>query len=403
MLRINFNELNKELNLFENTNRILITCPLRVVPFLKIEVEKLGFQIVKETLTHVEISGSMKDAMTLNLMLRSAHRVLFFLDKFIANNPDELYKNFKNIQWENFISPDEYISISSAVEHPSINDTRFPNQKCKDAIVDRMRNKFGRRPDSGSKREGAVIYFYWKDNLCEVFFDTSGVTLSKRNYRKIPFLAPMQETLAAATLIAANWNGVGNFINPMCGSGTVAIEAALIASNICAGSLRDNFSFMHLKGFKEDDWNYIKKKYCNQTKKFEGKIIVTDIDSKAIFAAKQNAKNAGVEHLMEFQRCDFRDTKIPEGEGIVFMNPEYGERLGDEKKLESIYSAIGDFFKNKCQGYRGYVFTGNFNLAKKIGLRTNRKIPFFNGAIDCRLLEYELYSGSRKKKFLNEN
>ena len=391
------------MNIFEQNSRILITCPLRVVPILKTEVESLGFSITKETLTHVEILGTMQDAMTLNLLLRTAHRVLFFLDKFNAKNPDELYENFKKIHWENFISPDDYISISSAVEHPTINDSRYPNQKCKDAIVDRMRSKFGRRPDSGSKRQGALIYFYWKDNLCEVFFDTSGVSLSKRNYRKIPFLAPMQETLAAATLLTANWNGTGNFINPMCGSGTVAIEAALIAANICPGSLRENFAFMHLNGFNKSQWDSIKNQYCNQIKTFSGKIIATDISNKAIFAAKQNAKNAGVEHLIEFQRCDFRETQIPAGEGIVFLNPEYGERMGDEIKLENIYSAIGDFFKKNCQGYRGYVFTGNFNLAKKIGLRTSRKIPFFNGSIDCRLLEYELYSGSRKKKYSEQN
>jgi len=388
------------LNIFEQQSRILITCPLRVVPYLKIEIESLGYTVVAETLTHVEIFGSMNDAMIMNLLLRTAHRILFFVQKFIAKNPDELYSNFRKIHWEDYISPDSYISISSAVEHPSINDSRYPNQKCKDAIVDRMRSVFGRRPDSGSKREGALIYFYWKENVCQLFFDTSGVSLSKRNYRKLPFLAPMQETLAAATLLATNWKGIGNLINPMCGSGTIAIEAALIALNMCPGSLRNNFSFMHLIGFDKSNWDVIKKKFCNQKKNFTARIIATDISSQALFAAKQNAKNAGVDDIIEFHQCDFRDTIIPDGGGVVFLNPEYGERLGDENKLASIYSGIGDFFKNKCQGYTGYVFTGNFNLAKKIGLRTKQRIPFFNGSIDCRLLEYELYTGSKKNKFI---
>ncbi|MFA6025986.1 MAG: hypothetical protein WC727_06045 [Ignavibacteriaceae bacterium] len=385
------------MTLFEQTNKILISCPLRAVPFLKEEVLSLGFQIVAESLTHVEITGTMADTMLLNLSVRTAHRVLFYLNEFYAETPDELYRNFKKIKWEDYLSEDGYISVSSAVDHPMVNDSRFPNLKCKDAIVDRLRDIYGKRPDSGSERRGAMIYFYWKDNLCQVFFDTSGVTLAKRNYRKMPFLAPMQESLAATTLLAANWKGEGNFVNPMCGSGTLAIEAALIALHKAPGLFKDNFAFMHLKGYDDSVWQKIRSEIKNKSlKSFNGKIIATDISGEAIYAAKQNAKTAGVDHLIEFAQCDFRETEIPEGGGIVFLNPEYGERLGEELKLESVYKAIGDFFKQKCQGYTGYIFTGNFSLAKKIGLRTKRKIPLFNGTIDCRLLEFELYSGTKK-------
>ncbi len=385
------------MTLFEQTNKILISCPLRAVPFLKEEVLSLGFEIVAEALTHVEITGTMADTMLLNLSLRTAHRVLFYLDEFYAETPDELYRNFKKIKWEDYLSEDGYISVSSAVDHPLVNDSRFPNLKCKDAIVDRLRDIYGKRPDSGSERRGAMIYFYWKDNLCQVFFDTSGVTLAKRNYRKMPFLAPMQESLAATTLLAAKWKGEGNFVNPMCGSGTLAIEAALIALHKAPGLFKDNFAFMHLKGYDDSVWQKIRSEIkIKSLKNFNGRIIATDISGEAIYAAKQNAKTAGVDHLIEFAQCDFRETEIPEGGGIIFHNPEYGERLGEELKLESVYKAIGDFFKQKCQGYTGYIFTGNFSLAKKIGLRTKRKIPFFNGTIDCRLLEFELYSGTKK-------
>ncbi len=385
------------MNIFEKKSRIIINCPLRAVPFLREEVSELGFNIKSESQTHVEIFGSMQDVMFLNLSLRTAHRVLFYLDQFYAKNPDELYRNFKKITWEDYLFQDSYFSVSSAVSHPTINDTRFPNIKCKDAIVDRMREIYGKRPDSGSERKGAMIYFYWMENHCEVFFDTSGVSLSKRNYRKIPYLAPMQESLAATTLLAANWNGEGNFINPMCGSGTLAIEAALIALKKAPGLLKDNFAFMHLKGYDERIWRKIRSEVKTQSvNNFKGKIIASDISLEAINAAKQNAKTAGVDLLIEFSQCDFRETIIPDGSGIVFFNPEYGERLGEEKELEEVYESIGDFFKQKCTGYMGYVFTGNFNLAKKIGLKTKRKIPFFNGSIDCRLLEYELYSGTKK-------
>lgn len=385
------------MTIFDIQSKILINCPLRAVPFLKEEVLSLGFPVVSESLTHVEITGTMVDTMLLNLSLRTAHRVLFYLDEFYAETPDELYNNFLKIKWEDYLSEKGYISVSSAVDHPMVNDSRFPNLKCKDAIVDRLRDIYGKRPDSGSERRGAMIYFYWKDNLCQVFFDTSGVTLAKRNYRKMPFLAPMQESLAATTLLAANWKGEGNFVNPMCGSGTLAIEAALIALHKAPGLFKDNFAFMHLKGYDDSVWQKIRSEVKNKSlKNFNGKIIATDISSEAIFAAKQNAKTAGVDHLIEFAQCDFRETEIPEGGGIVFLNPEYGERLGEELKLENVYKAIGDFFKQKCQGYTGYIFTGNFSLAKKIGLRTKRKIPLFNGSIDCRLLEFELYSGTKK-------
>jgi len=383
---------------FEQQNKILISCALRTVPILKEEIVSLGFEIKSEQQTFVEISGTMEDAMLLNLSLRTAYRVLFYLDEFDAKTPDELYHNFKKIKWEEYLHEDGYISISSAVDHPMVNDSRFPNLKCKDAIVDRMRDIYGKRPNSGSERKGAMIYFYWKDNHCQVFYDTSGVTLSKRNYRKMPFLAPMQESLAATTLLAANWKGEGNFVNPMCGSGTLAIEAALMALNKAPGLLKDNYAFMHIKGYDEAVWQKIRSGIKSKSlKSFNGRIIATDISKDAITAAVQNAKTAGVDHLIEFAQCDFRETEIPDGGGIVFLNPEYGERLGEELRLESVYKAIGDFFKQKCQGYTGYVFTGNFDLAKKIGLRTKRKIPFFNGTIDCRLLEYELYQGTKKK------
>ncbi|MGE5681027.1 MAG: THUMP domain-containing class I SAM-dependent RNA methyltransferase [Bacillota bacterium] len=385
------------MELFKTNSRILISCPQRISPYLKDEVESFGYRVNIEKETYVETEGTMEDAMRLNLLVRTGHRVLFYLDGFEANTTEKLYKGLNRIEWENYFGKHEYISISSHVEHESVNDSRFPNLKAKDAIVDRFRDRFGVRPDSGSERKGVMIFFYWVNNKCSVYFDTSGVTLSKRNYRKIPFKAPMQESLAASVLLASGWKGDGNFINPMCGSGTLAIEAALMALNKAPGLLRSNFAFMHLKGYEEEQWKKIRQEIRAQGKKsFNGKIVATDISHNAIDAAKQNAKTAGVDHLIDFKICDFRQTDIPEGGGIVLLNPEYGERLGDERQLEDVYKGIGDFFKQKCMGYRGFIFTGNLNLAKKIGLRSKRRIPFFNSKIDCRLLEYELYEGSRK-------
>ena len=260
--------------------------------------------------------------------------------------------------------------VTSSVKNSTISDTRYPNLKCKDAIADRMSEKFGRRPDSGPLRDRAVIHLYWEDKDCSIYIDTSGEPLSKRRYRKIPLGAPMQETLAAAVIMATGWSGEGTFINPMCGSGTLAIEASLIALNRPPGLLRDNFGFMHIKGFKEESWERLRENAKSSIKKrLDFRIIASDASSKAIEAAKNNAETAGVTHLIEFHICDFRETPVPEGGGIVILNPEYGERMGTEKALEDTYKGIGDFFKQKCKGCTGFIFTGSLNLAKRWGLR----------------------------------
>jgi putative N6-adenine-specific DNA methylase len=215
----------------------------------------------------------------------------------------------------------------------------------------------------------------------------------------IPLKAPMQETLAAGVVLATGWEGKGNFINPMCGSGTLAIEAALIALERAPGLLRSNYGFMHLKEFDEFSWKALRRKTRAEAKeRLNRRIIATDISQQAVEAAKKNAMTAGVERLIEFGVCHFSETPVPDGGGVVILNPEYGERLGEVEELKKTYREIGDFFKKKCNGYSGYIFTGNLDLAKKVGLRTKRRIPFFNGPIECRLLEYDLYEGSRKIK-----
>lgn len=373
-------------------SRILVTCAKGITPFLKDELLALGFPVLSETVAGVATEGTVEDTFRLNLLLRTGHRVLFLIKEFAAQDADALYRGVSVIPWENYISEDEYLCVTSSVDNPTIKDTRYANVKCKDAIVDHIREKRGRRPDSGPKQDGVVVNLYWKNDICSVYLDTSGEPLSRRGYRKIPMTAPMQETLAAAVIKATGWSGEGNFVNPMCGSGTLAIEAALAGLNRASGLLRDNFGFMHLKGFNETLWNDLRVKTKKQAKKsLSCRIIATDIRKEAVEAARKNAATAGMEHLIEFGVCDFSGTAIPDGGGIVILNPEYGERMGRIKELEGVYKGIGDFFKQKCQGYTGYLFTGNPNLAKKVGLKAKRRVPFFNGAIECRLLEYDIY------------
>jgi putative N6-adenine-specific DNA methylase len=208
----------------------------------------------------------------------------------------------------------------------------------------------------------------------------------------------MAETLAAAVILETGYDGTQPLVNPMCGSGTLAIEAALIATGRPPGLLRSNFGFKHLLGFDDAAWQAIRAEARKVRKpNSPAPIVATDIDDRAIRASEQNARTAGVDHLIAFTVCDFNDTPMPDGKGIVVLNPEYGERMGQERELETVYARIGDFFKQKCPGWTGYVFTGNPNLAKRVGLKAARRIPLFNANIECRLLKYDLYEGTRRK------
>jgi len=386
------------MSIFTTPSRIVITCNKRLTPYLQIEVEQLGFTIEKSFTTGVELKGTVNDCIKLNLNLRCASQVLYSLFQFRCNSPEDLYKNVIAHPWENIISTDEYFSVTSHVDHPSVNNTMFSNVKVKDAIADKIRRETAKRPDSGSAMDGAVINLYWKEIFAEIFLDTSGETLSKHNYRKVPGKAPMLEALVSATLLATKWDRASPFINPMCGSGTVAIEAALLATNRRPGLLRNNYSFMHMIGYDDTVFQQELQKLNDQVVEVPGlHITATDISDDAVNISKINAGIAGVENLIEFDVCDFEETRVPEGEkGVVYFNPEYGERLGDIQELESTYKRIGDFMKKKCQGYTGYIFTGNMDLAKKIGLKASRRYEFYSAKIDCRLLEYELYAGKKE-------
>jgi putative N6-adenine-specific DNA methylase len=378
---------------------ILITCPRGIAPFLSAEILSLGLPVVLEHTTAVETEGSLEDARRLNLHLRTGQRVLLLLEAIQAAEPQALYRAVKAMPWERWLPEDGYLSVTSDVDNPAVRDSRYANLKCKDAIVDRMVQRRGRRPDSGPERSGAVVHLHWQGDRCRLYLDTSGEPLSRRGYRRIPLHAPMQEGLAAAVVLAAGWRGEGHFVNPMCGSGTLAIEAALIALGRAPGLTRVNFGFMHVRGFRRGPWEELRSRArAAERRSLNGRIVATDIAREAVEAARKNARAARVDRFIEFRQCDFAHTPVPEGGGVVVLNPEYGERLGQVERLRGTYARIGDFFKRRCGGYRGYVFTGNLALAKHVGLRTRRRIPFFNGAIECRLLEYELYAGTRKSR-----
>ena len=389
---------------------IIISCAKELSRWTEVEVRDLGYTPIEVTENTVVVRGDMRDVMKLNLKLRTAHRVLVPLLRADWRNIRDLYDLAKSIDWENLIEADGYFSVSSIVHNYTIRDTRIPSLYTKDAIADRMRERCQRRPDSGGENKGSAVFVYWERDEGIIYLDTSGEPLSKRGYRKIPGSAPMQETLAAACLMAMHWDKKSPFLSPMCGSGTPAIEAAMMALNKAPGALKGHFAFQSIKGYSriipgetapriaprqhigaspEQIWKEIVLDAKNE-EVTEGipKIIATDISPEAVENAHTNAIAAGVAPYIEFKDCDFAETPIPQDKGCIFFNPEYGIRLGTVEELAPIYERIGTFMNEKCAGWTGGLITGNPDLARLVNLYYKTRVPFFNGPIDCRLFIY---------------
>ncbi|WP_461209792.1 THUMP domain-containing class I SAM-dependent RNA methyltransferase [Desulfocurvus sp. DL9XJH121] len=382
-------------------SKIFVTCARGVQPVLAQEIRALDLKPEAESASGVLAQGGLHDCMRLNLSLRTAHRVLYQLSRFTAMDPDQLYARVADLAWEEIIPADGYFSVTANVDNPTIKDSRFAALRVKDAVVDRISERMGRRPDSGPDRTGCVLALHWQGKTATLYLDTTGEPLSMRGYRTMPHKAPMRETLAAACLLTAGYDGKGALANPMCGSGTLAIEAALLATNTAPGLLRTGFAFRNLLGHDAEAWNALRaeaRAAMRQTT--AAPIAASDIDPEAVTAARTNAEQAGMDIHIDFSVCDFRESAVPEPLrrrlNLVAVNPAYGKRLGDEAELEAVYKALGDFLKQRCGGYAGAVFTGSLALAKRIGLRTRERVILMNGPIECRLLLYDLYAGSRK-------
>jgi putative N6-adenine-specific DNA methylase len=379
------------------TPRLLrATCAPGLSPWLAREIESLGYEVENTDHTGVEIRGLMVDAMRLTLRLRTAYHVLQRFADLRARDADAMYEGAIRLPWERVIPPDGYVTVTSTVKNETIRNTMFANMRLKDAIVDRVNQVHGRRPDAGPAGDHTVVHLYWNDDFCRITLDISGRKLSDRGYRRMPLRAPMRETIAAAVLMETGYDGSTPLVVPMCGSGTIAIEAALIAMERAPGLLRSNFGVQHLLTFDADTWTTER----NVARKLKAAhppapIIASDIAPEAIDAARKNAVTAGVDHLIDFTVCDFAATPLPSETGTIILHGEYGQRLGETAELKSTYARIGDYLKQSCGGWKGFVFT-SMELAGTIGLKPARRVPFENGTVDCRLLRYELYSGSRR-------
>ncbi len=383
---------------FPDQSTIVISCAPHISPYLKAELAALDFSIDSEAATSISLTGSFDDCIKLNLQLFTASHVFFLIDQFKCATLDELYEGIKKIAWETLIEEEGYFSVHSITNSLAVTNTMFLNVKVKDAIADRFMEKLNCRPYSGSDKDRTVIFVFWKDGEALVYLDTTGESLTKHGYRKLSAKAPLQESLAAAMLLSTRWDRKSTIVNPMCGGGTLAIEAALIAIKKPPGLIRKNFGFRHYKFFDEKEFKLLENEVADKAAdKISFTIIATDNDEHTLNAARRNAELAGVSHLIEFSNCNFENTPVPEEKGIVIFNPPYGERLGSVSELEETYKAIGSFLKKNCSGYFGYVLTGNMELAKHIGLKPKSKKTFFNGTLECKLLEYEMYLGTKKQ------
>lgn len=379
---------------------IALACARGLVPYALMELKAMGIEPTSHDRDSVTLPGTVLDALKLNLHLRTAHRVLFLLAKFRARYAEELYAKAIRIPWEDWIPADGYFTVHGSIRTRAMRDTRIPSLKLKDAIVDRIRDRRGTRPDSGHETKGASVFILWHEDDLRIFVDLSGEPLSKRGYRLIPGPAPMQETLAAGCAMASGWDPATPFIAPMCGSGTPAIEAALIAKRRAPGLTRKYYSFFSLNGFHDRIESIDKSPYevwqCLRDEAVANeipstkmpRIVATDISHEAIRIARANAKAANVEQMISFAVCDFADTPIADIQnGTVFMNPEYGERMGEKEELAPVYKRIGDWFANRPDLIR-CVFTASPFLAKAMCFEPNEQVPFFNGPLPCRLLKF---------------
>lgn len=392
------NPLKKWAYLYAMKQTITIRCAPGTSDWVATELREMGYTPLQQTSSSVQTKGELLDCMWLNLNLRTAHSVLLEFAQFKAATPDQLYEKARALGWENWIPADGYFSIDAFVRNENIRDFRFASLRLKDAIADRMQAIYKRRPDSGKEKSQTVLYLYWYGDEVSLYFDTSGETISKHGYRFRPGKAPLMETIASGIVSLSRWQFNKPFVNPMCGSGTLAIEAALLATNTAPGLFRENFGFMHLRPYDAGLWADMIKQAKENIQHSNLRIIASDRDFRATENARRNAEEAGMEAYIQFETCDFEETTLPQADGgVVMLNPEWGERLGESDQLVEVYKTIGDFFKSKCGGYWGYVVAGNPALGKHIGLRTSRKIPVPLAQEEGRLLEYELYAGSRKK------
>ncbi len=362
------------------------------------ELKKLGAQNIEKGNRMVSFVGDKGFMYKANLSLRTALKILKPIHTFNCTNENELYNQLKNINWEDYFSVNETFAIETTVNSENFNHSQYVALKSKDAIVDFFKEKLQKRPSVNKEFPNVLFHIHIDRDKCTVSLDTSGDSLHHRGYRAITNIAPINEVLAAGILLLSGWEGNTNFLDPMCGSGTILIEAAMIACNIPANINRKEFAFERWKDWDEELFNTILDALLKKTKEYNFNIMGYDKAPSAIRKAKENIANANLSEYITLEQKNFFETKktIDSKLHIVF-NPPYGERLNID--LEDFYKEIGNTLKKDYPNTDAWFITGNLDAIKYVGLRPSRKIKLFNGKIETRLLKYEMYEGSKKAKF----
>lgn len=340
----------------------------------------------------VRFSGDWSACYRANLWLRTANRVLLPLVTFPCATPQELYAGVRTAVWHDHLTPDMTLAVDCNLRDSALTHSGFVALKTKDAIVDAIRDRAGRRPNVDTRDPDLRVNVHLVKNRCTVSLDTSGVPLDRRGYRLDRNEAPLRETLAAALVQLSGWDGTVPLADPMCGSGTIPIEAALFAARRAPGLLRPGFAFQRWPAYDRELWRRLTEEAAGEARaSLPVPLVGYDRSPRALAVARQNSIRAGVQGLVTLAERELSAFSPPPGPGVLLFNPPYGRRLGEEEELKPLYRQIGDVMKQRCTGYTAWVFTGSADLAKCVGLRASRRIVLFNGPIECRLLKYELY------------
>lgn len=361
------------------------------------ELLALGANNVKPSRRAVRFTGDKAMMYRANLSLRTASRILKPIATFSAKNADEVYEQSKAIAWEELMDVNTSFAIDATVYSDTFRHSGFLTYRVKDAIADRFRERGGKRPSVKLTNPDLYINVHVANETVTLSLDSSGESLHKRGWREATTEAPINEALAAGMLLLAGWNGDTDLYDPMCGSGTFLIEAAMIAMNIAPGIYRSSFAFEHWHDFDKDLFEDIYNDDSNE-RPFTHHIYGSDASFYCVRAAEKNIKRAGMSKYISLRQCRIQDLQPEMQNGLVIMNPPYGERLTMKQSLDiqTLYGEIGNALKFRFSGSTAWVISSNEDALKCIGLRPTRKIHLLNGELDCLFNKYELFAGTQR-------
>lgn len=361
------------------------------------ELRTLGAENIKIANRAVNFSSDLDVLYKINLASRTALRILHPILTFRAKSTEQLYSNAKKYNWHQLIKVRDTFAIDSVTNSTFFRHSKYAALKLKDAIVDQIRERTNSRPNINPKNPDIRLNLHIENNEITISLDSTGESLHRRGYRLQGEKAPLNEVLAAGMILLSDWDRNSNFIDPLCGSGTLAIEAALIALNLPPNLHREKFAFMTWKNFNKKMFQEIKSDLISKKKNFPHKIIGNEINGLTLTSAKANAKRAKVDFIIDFRNEDFFKMNNELNSGTIVTNPPYGERMRTED-INEFYKTIGDTLKNNYKGFSAWILSSNKDALKHFGLRTSKKLTLFNGALECKFHNYTMYEGSLKKK-----